>query len=122
MAVQDSEEILSAPESARAADLLRLLPKTGGRALDIGARGGRFARMLSQYYQSVTALDLIKPPYTIPGVETVAGNVTALEFADNSFDCVFCAEVLEHVPEIERGCAEIQRVARRDVLIGVPFR
>lgn len=115
------EEGLSEAERARTSDLIRILPKGGGQALDIGARGGRFSRILAEHYQ-VTALDLVKPPFSIPGVETVAGDVTHLESPDESFDCVFCTEVLEHVPEIERACLEIQRVARRDVVIGVPFR
>ena len=57
----------------------------------------------------------------IPGVKTVAGNARALNFPDNAFDVVFCAEVLEHIPGVERAAAEIARVARHEVLIGVPY-
>ncbi len=34
-----------------------------------------------------------------PRVEAVQGDVTALQFADNEFDAILCAEVLEHIPE-----------------------
>ena len=42
----------------------------------------------------------------------VAGDVTNLDFPDRSFDCVFCAEVLEHIPVnlLEVACRELTRV------------
>ncbi|MBV9264896.1 MAG: class I SAM-dependent methyltransferase [Acidobacteriaceae bacterium] len=109
-------------EQARTADLLRLLPKNRQSVLDIGARDGHFSKLLTQYFGRVVALDLEKPPFAFDGVETVAGDVTALKFRDNEFDCVFCAEVLEHVPNLETACREIARVAAHEVLIGVPYR
>jgi SAM-dependent methyltransferase len=109
-------------EKARTADLLRLLPKGRESVLDIGARDGHFSKLLTEHFRCVTALDLTKPTFECPGVETVAGDATKLQFQDNSFDCVFCAEVLEHVPAIEQACREIARVARHEIIIGVPFR
>ena len=109
-------------EKARTADLLRLLPKGRDSVLDIGARDGHFSKLLTEHFRCVTALDLTKPTFEYPGVATAAGDVTRLQFQDNSFDCVFCAEVLEHVPAIEQACREIARVARHEVIIGVPFR
>jgi SAM-dependent methyltransferase len=109
-------------EQARTADLLRVMPKGRRTLLDIGARDGHFSRILTEYFDEVTALDLKRPTFDFPRVTTVAGDVTNLEFPDGSFDCIFCAEVLEHVPSIERACAEIVRVARHEVIIGVPYR
>ena len=92
--------------------------------LDIGARDGYIARLLPQYFQTVTALDLEEPHFQTERVTTVRGTATALDFPDDSFDTIVCAEVLEHIPSsmLTRACAEIARVARYDVLIGVPFR
>ena len=112
----------SEPEKARTADLLRVLPKGHGSVLDIGARDGYFSRLLTGYFASVTALDLMKPTFEFPGIVTVAGDVTRLEFPDNAFDCVFCAEVLEHIPNLEKACSEIVRVARYEIVVGVPFK
>jgi SAM-dependent methyltransferase len=109
-------------EQARTADLLRVIPKGRRTVLDIGARDGHFSRLLTEHFAEVTALDLRRPDYDFPRVKTVAGDVTNLKFPDNSFDCVFCAEVLEHVPSIGKACAEIVRVARHEVIIGVPYR
>lgn len=112
----------SAQEKDRTSDLLRLLPKGRQSVLDIGARDGHFSRLLTGYFAEVTALDLRKPEFDIPGVVNVAGDATKLQFADSSFDCVFCAEVLEHIPDVRRACQEIVRVARHEIVIGVPFR
>jgi SAM-dependent methyltransferase len=112
----------SEPEKARTADLLRLLPSGRSSVLDIGARDGHFSRLLTEYFELVTGLDLEKPRFEYPQVTTVAGDVTKLQFPDSSFDCVFCAEVLEHIPDVERACREIARVARHEIVIGVPYR
>lgn len=108
-------------ERARTADLLRIVPKGRASVLDIGARDGHFSKLLTTYFPSVTALDLKKPSLDRPDIETVAGDVTNLNFPDRSFDCIFCTEVLEHVPEIVKACQEISRVARYEIVIGVPF-
>lgn len=112
----------SEQERARTADLLRLLPRGRRSVLDIGARDGHFSQLLTEYFPQVTALDLTEPPFDFPNVTAVAGDVTRLEFADDSFDCVFCAEVLEHIPNPEKACREILRVAKYEIMIGVPFK
>ena len=112
----------SSSEQARTTDLIRLLPRNRRSILDVGARDGYFSRMFPQYFQEVTALDLKQPSWELAGVKTVAGDATRLNFPDNSFDVVFCAEVLEHIPKVEAAARELARVARHEVLIGVPFR
>lgn len=111
----------SEDEKARTNDLLRLLPRGRRSVLDIGARDGHFSQLLTKYFSEVTALDLQRPRFAIPRVVTVAGDVTKLDFASGSFDCVFCAELLEHIPEVQRACNEIIRVARHEIIVGVPF-
>ena len=113
---------LSEREQLRTRDLLNLLPKGRFSVLDIGARDGHFSRLLTGYFEMVTALDLRRPSFEYPRVQTVAGDITRLEFSDNSFDCVFCAEVLEHIPDIEKACRELVRVARHEIVIGVPYK
>ena len=113
---------LAEAEKARTEDLVLHLPRGRASVLDIGARDGHFSRILTKYFTTVTALDLEKPSFECPGMVAIGGDVTKLEFPDNSFDCVFCVEVLEHISEVQRACSEISRVAKHEIVIGVPFR
>ncbi len=105
----------SQQEQARTTDLLRLMPIAAEHALDIGARDGHFSLSMAQRYTRVTALDLVIPKLSHPKITCVAGNATQLDFPDQSFDFVFCAEVLEHIPEpsLSSACREISRVASK---------
>ena len=109
-------------EQLRADDILQLLPRDRKSILEIGARDGYHTRKLTEIFDTVTALDLRKPRIDIPRVTAVEGDVTNLSFPDRFFDCVLCAEVLEHIPDVERAASEIARVARYEVLIGVPYK
>lgn len=111
----DSED-----ERARADDVTRLVPHGYRTALDAGARDGYLTSRIIPLFEKVTALDLHKP--NIEGVECIQGNLTHLEFPDDSFDFVLCTEVLEHIPEYELACREIVRVCRHSTLIGVPYK
>lgn len=104
---------------------MALVPSgSGGRALDVGARDGWFSALLTQRFTSVVALDLEKPTIEHPGIECVQGDATDLAFCDNAFDLVLCTEVLEHIPSknLLQACSEIQRVAQKYIIIGVPFK
>ncbi len=111
-----------AEEKQREASLLALFPARGKRALDVGARDGYYARHLCDHYTEVVALDLEKPDIDHPGITAVAGDVTALDFDDKTFDFVLCAEVLEHIPPpaLARAARELARVTGQYLLIGVP--
>jgi hypothetical protein len=110
-------------EQERIGNLLALLPNTTKSILDAGARDGYVSLRLAANSLSVTALDLEKPAIEHANVLAVKGDITKLEFPDRYFDAVLCAEVLEHVPKhsLVAACRELQRVAKRHVLIGVPY-
>ncbi len=114
-------------ERKRTEDLIRLISYVSDEeltALDIGARDGYFSKLLTNYFQKITALDLDKPKIHHNKISCVQGDITGLKFNDNSFDFVFCAEVLEHIPTelLKNACSELTRVSSRWLLIGVPFR
>jgi ubiquinone/menaquinone biosynthesis C-methylase UbiE len=105
-------------------NLVRQVPVPRAHALDIGARDGFFSELLADRFDAVTALDLSSPKIAHDRITCVQGDITGLEFADNAFDLVFCAEVLEHIPPslLEQAASELTRVSRKSVLIGVPFK
>lgn len=51
----------------------------------------------------------------------VCASVLALPFADSSFDAVTCLEVLEHLDHPAAAVRELARVARRAIILSVPF-
>jgi SAM-dependent methyltransferase len=109
-------------EQLRLERLISLLPKNATSVLEIGARHGVMTQRLAEIYGEVTALDLKKPSFEIDGVRTVEGDVQRLQFENDSFDCVVCTEVLEHVPDFAAGAKELVRVAKNYILLGVPYR
>jgi SAM-dependent methyltransferase len=111
-----------AVDQMRLQGLLKLLPVNRHSVLEVGSRHGFVTRALADRFEITTALDLEKPKFEIDGVVNVKGDVQALDFADNSFDCVLCSEVLEHVPDVAAAAREIARVARHEIVIGVPYR
>ena len=118
---------VSALEIERTEDLISFFknnPNSGKNALDIGARDGHFSKILAAHFNDVTALDLEKPSIHQDNITCIKGDVTNLDFSDNTFDFVFCAEVLEHIPPslLEKACSELSRVSRKFLLIGVPYK
>lgn len=111
-------------EKNRVNSLLGLLPSGLHSALDVGTRDGHIARLLADRVDVVTALDLDLPEIDDSRIRCVRGNATALQFANDTFDLVVCAEVLEHIPTalLPAACKELSRVASKHVLIGVPYR
>jgi hypothetical protein len=103
---------------------MRLIPGGGNTALDVGARDGHFSRLLAEKYESVTALDLEKPSLFHKNTQCVQGDVAHFEFSDDSYDLVFCAEVLEHIPSplLDKACSELSRVSKEYLLVGVPYK
>ena len=110
-------------EHERLTDLMRIVPRGHSSLLDAGARDGRMSELLAPFFKTVTALDLEKPDICTENVTAVQGDVTHLDFPDNSFDVVLCTEVLEHIPpeSLRKACSEISRAAGHCVVIGVPY-
>lgn len=117
----------SESERQRTEDLMQYFRRISGKrksALDIGARDGHFSLLLTTLFDEVTALDLEKPTISHSRVTCVQGDITKLDFDDNNFDLIFCAEVLEHIPPhlLQKATSELSRVSREFLLIGVPYK
>jgi len=96
-----------------------LEPKAGDRLLDVGARDAKHAIRLERDFElDVTALDPLPLHYDLArqavseagaGVEVVQGSAEELPFPGDSFDWIWCRDVLSHA-DIDRALAEFRRV------------
>jgi ubiquinone/menaquinone biosynthesis C-methylase UbiE len=112
----------------------RFDPAPQERVLDIGATSDRiyaasnYFERFYPYKASLTAAGLDDARFlesVYPGVRFVPADVLAMPFADESFDIVHSAAVLEHVGSSENQAkmiAECLRVARRGIFITTPNR
>ena len=108
-------------------DLLRrqLALRPDETMLDAGCGTGYFSRRFVQDGHSVVSLDLDPAAVAYaresqaPPLSCVAANMTALPFADRSFDCVISVTALCFVEDEAKAIKEIVRVARRRFGLGL---
>lgn len=88
------------------------------RALEYGPGSGIYLHTLARHCWDVTAADVeeayldgIRPlARDIPGLRLVRDDIQDSRFPDQSFGLVLCSEVLEHVPDPERGLHTLFRI------------
>jgi ubiquinone/menaquinone biosynthesis C-methylase UbiE len=102
----------------RAHELARHLGSGPAKVLDAGCGTGGFIRMLRAARPSwqVTGVDLSPLACSFAGertgTEIVEGSLTALPFADASFDAVTTGDVLYHVDDTEGALRECARCVK----------
>lgn len=93
----------------------------GARVLDVGSGGGLLAEEFAALGCRVTGIDPSKQSvaaaqaHAAKGgleIEYVEGSGEALPFDTESFDVVYCCDVLEHVDDVGKTVAEIARVLK----------
>jgi SAM-dependent methyltransferase len=89
-----------------------------GELLRRGVLGGnRSVVSLDQSFEVLRP----RPPAPGPRPPLVCGSVLQLPFARGSFDAVLCLEVLEHLQDPAAAVRELLRVARKAVVLSVPY-
>ena len=86
------------------------------RVLEVGCGRGEFAaRITRELGAAVIAIDQSERMVELArqlGIDATVGDVEQLPFDDGSFDCTVAAWMLDHVPDVDRGLAELARVLR----------
>lgn len=84
------------------------------RVLEVGCGWGEFAeRVVREVGAEVIAVDLSVRMVELAcerGVDARVGDVQELPFGDGEFDCAIANWMLYHVPDLDRGLAEVARV------------
>jgi SAM-dependent methyltransferase len=96
----------------------------GMRVLEVGCGLGDLAAAAAARGAAATGTDLAAGMVEAarrrhPGLELVVADGEALPFADGSFDATLAAFVVNHMPDPERGVAEMVRVTRPSGRIAV---
>ena len=99
-------------------------PEPVRQALEVGCGEGVIAARLHDRWGQVTALDLpdagLRADWRgVDGPRFLHANALELPFADDRFDVVVAAEVLEHLPDPDKGLREMARVGRRHLVLSV---
>lgn len=114
-------------------DFNRLTLTAGMRVLDLGCGEGRHAiTACLETDITMVALDPSLPDLATArerfgefseaskgSLHCTSGSAYNLPFADDTFDLVICAEVLEHLPNYQTALSEIKRVLKPDAQFAV---
>lgn len=90
--------------------------------LEVGCGNGFFSAALNEEFD-LTCMDFSKNMLEMNPVsreQKAVGNVESMGFGDNSFDIVFCGNLLHHLEDPVKAVSEMKRVARQNVVLVEP--
>lgn len=113
-------------ELERTRFLKSLCPKDVETLLDVGAGHGLLMEQLSESCKcegieiTEEKVEFIKRRFDLKATQ---GSAHELPHEDESFDALYCCEVLEHLPFgiYEQTLQELQRVSKKYIVISVPY-
>ncbi len=119
--VHEGRAVTRESDRVRIQDTMALVPRNAESLLEVGCGNGSLLNAIRIPKAFGTDLGWRGLPHCQRPV--CRSSVTSLPFDDNSVDVVLCAEVLEHLHdyELEEAAAELVRVARRTVIVTVPY-
>ena len=101
------------------------IPKDVNSIADIGCGNGVFINTLIRNNSTceIVGIDRSKTALKFVNGKTIVGSIDEIPLKDNSYDCVTCLEVIEHLPVniYTKALEEICRVSRKYIIISVPF-
>jgi len=101
----------------------------GNSVLDVGAGSGMITRRIKELRPNlhISACDFSRPAVEwlkkkIPLNEVFWCDITkGIEKPNKSYDIVVCTEVLEHLESPQKAVEELIRLARKKIIVSVPF-
>ena len=108
-----------AREAASALKLVReLTGKAGGRFLEIGCAGGWLLKAVREAGWKVRGVEISKEATEFArnklGLDVFCGSLSEATFPPNSFDVIYMADVLEHIPDPVSFSVELRRIVAPD--------
>lgn len=89
--------------------------------LDVGASTGILDNILARHFKKVIGIDIdegaikhAKQKYKSKNLIFEKGDAMKLKYKESSFDVVICAQVYEHVPDVQKLFDEIYRVLKKN--------
>ena len=111
---------------AKVGSIVEPLGSGSRTVLDAGCGEGETLERLGGLMEgAITGIDLNPESVEfsakrIPSGTFQVADLTDLPFEEDSFDLVFCLEVLEHIPDPAPALKELARVCRGDLVLSVP--
>lgn len=104
---------------------IQMIPGNVKSVVDVGCGNGVFLNKLNQLKPELELLGVDRSLAALKyvRVEKLEASIDELPFGDQSFDCVTCLEVLEHLPiqSFMKGLQNITSIAGKYVIISVPY-
>lgn len=110
------------PKLSFIVEALGCRPDRGSTMLEVGAGNGYFSQTFDEAFD-LTCLDFspnMLAMNPLPSDRKVVGDAEHLAFDDDSFDYVFCGNLLHHLEDPLVAVREMRRVARHAVILIEP--
>jgi SAM-dependent methyltransferase len=111
---------------ARINAIIDLIPNDVKLLADIGCGNGVFIKELTIKRGDIKSVGIDRSVKALKYVdgEKLVGDISDIPTQGDSYDCVTCLQVLEHIPtnSYSRALSELSRVSRQYIIIGVPYK
>lgn len=102
-----------------------LIPQDVSSLVDIGCGNGVFLNRLIDRNKTLEVLGVDRSNEALKHLkcDSKIGDIINLPIESNSYDCVSCLQVLEHIPvrDYEKALSELARISKKYIIVGVPF-
>lgn len=102
-----------------------------GRILDFGCGAGGLTFRVRELCHEAIGIDLDPSKLEFASQEAIRRHVGQIEFIcypgeeiplpDRSFDCIFCVDVVEHLPNLQKFVQDFKRLLKPDGLLLISF-